>query len=277
MRLRSQRLRVVGGEAAEMDEHESWALRTTDEHIASFDLMERSAEALRRLKPQERRALWLRAEGHSYQEIAEITSWSYTKVNRCITEGRRSFLARYADIATGAECRRWEPVLSAIVDGEASAADVARARPHLRHCPACRQRLRTLREGSAGLAAVFGVPTALAAGGGEPGEPGLLSRVFESLFGSLHERLAVSAAKLQSGIEAAVPTKVAVVAASAAAVAGGGVAVEHAVTSGGSHSAVRQAPPHVHVTAAGVAAPAPHPEVIAAAPARKSTSAGRRS
>src|SRR3954468_19954456 len=39
MRLRSQRLRVVGGEAVEMDEHESWALRTTDEHIASFDLM----------------------------------------------------------------------------------------------------------------------------------------------------------------------------------------------------------------------------------------------
>ena len=263
MHLRKQRLRLVG-EPAELDDHESWTLRTTDEHIASFDLMTRSAEALRRLKPQEARALWLLAQGHSYAEIAEITQWSYTKVNRCLTEGRRSFLQRYADIATGAECRRWEPVLSAMVDGEASAADVAGARPHLRHCPACRRRLRALHEGTAGMAAVFGVPAALAAGGTEHAEPGVFARVFDSLFGALHDRLALSAAKLQSGVEAALPGKVAVVAASAAAVAGGGVAVEHAVTAGAAHRPARHAPAHARAAAAVRATPAPHTVVVAA-------------
>ena len=94
---------------------------TPDERLASFDLVGRAAEALQRLKPQELRALWLKAQGHSYNEISALTGWSYTKVNRCLTEGRRSFLSRYANIESGAECARWLPVLSAMVDGEASA------------------------------------------------------------------------------------------------------------------------------------------------------------
>jgi RNA polymerase sigma factor (sigma-70 family) len=40
------------------------------------------------LKRDERRALSLVAEGYSYQEIIEITGWTYTKVNRCVAEGR---------------------------------------------------------------------------------------------------------------------------------------------------------------------------------------------
>jgi RNA polymerase sigma factor (sigma-70 family) len=46
------------------------------------------ARALRRLKPDERRALVLRAEGYSYAEICEMNGWTYTKVNRCLVEGR---------------------------------------------------------------------------------------------------------------------------------------------------------------------------------------------
>ncbi|MDX6587093.1 MAG: hypothetical protein QOI31_1566 [Solirubrobacterales bacterium] len=46
------------------------------------------AQALRRLKPDERRALVLRGEGYSYAEICELTNWTHTKVNRCLTEGR---------------------------------------------------------------------------------------------------------------------------------------------------------------------------------------------
>ena len=42
---------------------------TPEERLASFDLVGRSAEALQRLKPQELRALWLRAQGHSYNDI----------------------------------------------------------------------------------------------------------------------------------------------------------------------------------------------------------------
>lgn len=54
-------------------------------------ITERTAEVrdqLAELKPQERRALSLLALGYSYAEIGEITGWTYTKINRCIAEGR---------------------------------------------------------------------------------------------------------------------------------------------------------------------------------------------
>jgi len=41
-----------------------------------------------RLKPDQRTALALLAAGYSYKEIAELKGWTYTKVNRCIREGR---------------------------------------------------------------------------------------------------------------------------------------------------------------------------------------------
>jgi RNA polymerase sigma factor (sigma-70 family) len=41
-----------------------------------------------RLKPDERTALGFFAAGYSYREIAERRGWTYTKVNRCISEGR---------------------------------------------------------------------------------------------------------------------------------------------------------------------------------------------
>ena len=40
------------------------------------------------LKRDERRALSLLAAGYSYREIGQLTDWTYTKVNRCIAEGR---------------------------------------------------------------------------------------------------------------------------------------------------------------------------------------------
>ena len=132
------RARSGAGEDVDLDHHEAGQLPSADEQVASFDLLTRSAEALQRLKPQELRALWLKAQGHSYAEIAALEGWTYTKVNRCITEGRRSFLDRYAEIDSGGECRRWEGMLSALADGEAAARDVAAVRPHLRNCPACR-------------------------------------------------------------------------------------------------------------------------------------------
>jgi DNA-directed RNA polymerase specialized sigma24 family protein len=44
-------------------------------------------QAFRMLKPREREALYLRALGHSYSEIMQLTGASYTAVNRRITEG----------------------------------------------------------------------------------------------------------------------------------------------------------------------------------------------
>lgn len=52
---------------------------------------ERLAErrsALAQLKPDERTALLLFALGYSYREIAARQGWTYTKVNRCLAEGR---------------------------------------------------------------------------------------------------------------------------------------------------------------------------------------------
>lgn len=49
---------------------------------------EAAAQRLGVLKPAERRALALQGAGCSYVEIQTITGWSYTKVNRCLAEGR---------------------------------------------------------------------------------------------------------------------------------------------------------------------------------------------
>jgi RNA polymerase sigma factor (sigma-70 family) len=54
------------------------------------ELAERVAETrqyLAQLKPQERRAISLKALGYSYKEIGQITGWTFTKINRCIAEG----------------------------------------------------------------------------------------------------------------------------------------------------------------------------------------------
>jgi RNA polymerase sigma factor (sigma-70 family) len=46
--------------------------------------------ALRRLKPQQRLVLTLKAQGYSYNEIAALTGKTYTWVNRHLTEGRKA-------------------------------------------------------------------------------------------------------------------------------------------------------------------------------------------
>jgi RNA polymerase sigma factor (sigma-70 family) len=44
--------------------------------------------ALSALKPGERLAIVLQAQGYSYAEICALCGWSYTKVNRMLAEGR---------------------------------------------------------------------------------------------------------------------------------------------------------------------------------------------
>jgi RNA polymerase sigma factor (sigma-70 family) len=66
------------------------------------ELRERVAEVramIAQLKPDERRALTLKALGFSYREIGERTGWTYTKINRCIAEGRARLRA-LADAST---------------------------------------------------------------------------------------------------------------------------------------------------------------------------------
>src|SRR3954449_8827048 len=169
--INRSRSRSVGGEEVDFDAIEVRTAPSPEDRVLAFDQVARSAEALQRLKPQEVRALWLKAMGNSYQEICDATGWSYTKVNRCLAEGRKSFLARYAGIEAGEEGRRWAPVLSAMVDGEASAEQLMQLRPHLRNCAGCRAALRELRGSNAPLAALFPVGglAALAPGHGPVG------------------------------------------------------------------------------------------------------------
>src|SRR4051794_31098228 len=52
----------------------------THEQVERLDRLQRGAEAMQRLKPQEIRCMLLLAEGYSYRQICEITGFSYTKV-----------------------------------------------------------------------------------------------------------------------------------------------------------------------------------------------------
>jgi RNA polymerase sigma factor (sigma-70 family) len=229
--INRSRCRILGGEEVDFDAIEMRTAPSPEERVLGFEQVARSAEALQRLKPQEVRALWLKAMGNSYQEICDATGWTYTKVNRCLAEGRKSFLARYAGIEAGEECRRWAPVLSAMVDGEATTEQVLEVRPHLRNCAGCRSALRELRGSNAPLAALFpaGGVAFLGGEGGFDGAGDMLSRLWGALWGELSDRAATTALRAQSMAQAILPGKSMAIAASVAALAGGGFALDEAV------------------------------------------------
>src|SRR4051812_17290929 len=151
--------------SASAGDSEPDAVAWTDERAERFERLRVGAEAMSNLKPQEIRCLLLRAEGLSYQEICKATGWTYTKVNRCITEGRRAFLRRVASIESGAECDRLAPLVSKVADGEASADELRGLRPHVKGCLACKARLREYRAAPARVAALV-PPVFVFAGGG---------------------------------------------------------------------------------------------------------------
>jgi len=245
------------------------------EQAERYDRLRVGAEAMQRLKPQEIRCLLLKAEGYSYDQICAETGFTYTKVNRCLTEGRRSFFERVSSIESGVECRRMTPLLSALADGEATPNDMTTLRPHLRACSSCRATLKEYRSAPARVAALF-PPLALLGigpGGGSLGDrwgslvdgaqerggefvsrlqgqgseltshlhdrataltgrwhergAGLHGRLQErsaELTGRLQERAADLAGRAHASAEVVTAQKVAAVAASTAALAGGGVA-----------------------------------------------------
>ena len=192
-------------------------------------------------------------------------------MNRCISEGRRSFLARYAGIEGGAECERWLPLLSAIVDREATPEQLIEIRPHLRNCTACRATVRELHATSAPLAALF--PVALAPAAAEHGHEraaGLFVRLYEALTGGIHERAASAALKLQAAAEAASAGKLAAIAASAAAIAGGGAVVMDGAARSQPHHAARAAQPTSAAVPAAVRTAVASGRSTPAAPVRRS-------
>jgi RNA polymerase sigma factor (sigma-70 family) len=254
MEVRRGRTDAIGYEEVDPDRHASATTSSPEERVLSADRTTRAAEALRRLKPQELRAMWLKAMGHSYAEISEVTGYSATKVNRCLAEGRKSFLERFEGIEAGVECERWQPVLSAMVDGEATAAQITDARPHLRNCPACRATLRGLHGSGRPLAAVLPV--------GLMGAAGKLSGLVERMLpGAAGVGGDAGAATGGAGLLGLGGTKLAALLAAGAAATGGGVVaaqeVQHAHRAAATkaHTAAPKAPPRSGVAAANTAAP----------------------
>lgn len=229
MAVRRTRQRDLAPSEIDFDQIESDRGASPEERALGFEQVAQSAEALQRLKPQEVRALWLRAQGNSYDEIGAETGWSRTKVNRCLYEGRRAFISRYAGIESGEECKRWEPMLSALVDGEATNEQLVDLRPHLRQCGSCRGVVREMHRSSAPLAVVF--PLALlATAGSQLDEAGnVFIRTYESFSTWATERSASSLVRAQIVTESVVGAAgkaTAVVAATAAAASGSAVALD---------------------------------------------------
>jgi RNA polymerase sigma factor (sigma-70 family) len=133
------------------------------ERAERSEAVARSREALRALKPAERRALTLLAGGCSYAEIGRITGFGPSKVNRCIAEGRERFRRLLSSSEDGSRCAELRPHLSAFCDGEAGEEQAERLREHLRACGACRAALRAYRAAPRAAAALAPAPLGLAA------------------------------------------------------------------------------------------------------------------
>lgn len=143
--VRYRRRTVSGGAAESLSGRRLFSPQSPPETDVVAEQRERlrlGSQALRRLKPQEIRALQLRAEGYSYKDIADVTGWSATKVNRCVAEGRRAFEQAMEGIESGVECARLADGLAALADGDSAGEQAAAARSHLATCLACRARLR---------------------------------------------------------------------------------------------------------------------------------------
>lgn len=269
--IRAERAEQVTRFELDLDHHGGGRLDDPAERVEGAERLQHAAEALQRLKPQELTALVLRAEGLSYKEICARTGWTYTRCNRAVTEGRRALAARLGAIESGAECDRWAPLLSALADGEATPAQLAELRPHLRRCSACRSQLRTYHAAPAQVAAL--VPPALLPLAAEPSVSLLGS--LELAFHAVAERATLAALRVQGAFEGLTGTKVAAVAASTAALAGGGAAIDQARKADRPQAPAREAA--AAVAPSGLPSPALVPAAAAGRPGRRAASGAAQS
>ncbi|MBO9531920.1 MAG: sigma-70 family RNA polymerase sigma factor [Solirubrobacteraceae bacterium] len=185
----------------------------TDEHLDRIDLAQRAGEALATLKENEAQALCLRAQGLSYEEIADAYGWSYTKVNRAVSEGRRAFVDHYLGAERGDLCALAGDRLGAFLAGELRAREHLRIKAHLTRCSGCRAQLHAERGADQALRALL---------------PPTVAGVTQTAW--LHDHLLGPigdlAGRLAPHADQALGAKVGVAAVSVAAIAGGGVTVE---------------------------------------------------
>lgn len=150
-------LTVVKNEALMIQRRESRTVDAAFEEVASdwastdegpAEAAESSArleierESLKRLRPDQVRCLLLRADGFGYPEICAITGFSYARVNRLLSEGRKNIRAQVDRIESGAECSRLASSLGAIAEGGSGRYDAEDVRSHVEHCAACQATLR---------------------------------------------------------------------------------------------------------------------------------------
>ena len=199
----------------------------------AFELDEELAwgrEALARIRPEQTRCLLLKADGLTNPEICEVTGFSYAKVNRLLSEGRKALGLRVTAIAGGRECERVQPLLLLMANDDADAAATSDAKLHLEHCAACRATLRDLRDAPSSLAALFPVGTMFVA------DRSLAGSIVDHVnvwVGSVQERLFGHAT---TGGEVVTAKKLAAGASIVAALAGGAVVIERGVDSDRPHA-----------------------------------------
>jgi RNA polymerase sigma factor (sigma-70 family) len=155
--VRRERERMLSAPAGGAGAAEDWLAllpARSDGPAEKAERRETIARSREALKPQELRALTLLAAGYSYAEIGEITSWSRTKINRCLAEGRERFRGLISRSEDGSRCEELRPLLSAFCDGEVRAEEVGRLREHLRACGHCRATLRAYRAAPGAAAAL---------------------------------------------------------------------------------------------------------------------------
>lgn len=188
----------------------------TDEQVRRIDLAQRASEALATLKEAEAQALCARAQGLSYEEIGEAYGWSYTKVNRAVSEGRRAFVEHYLALEAGTLCAQTAEQVPAYLEGALRRRDQVRLQAHLQRCSGCRSVLHAERSAERSLAALL--PPALPAG--DRSVSGWLQH-------HLLDPVTDLAGRLWPAGEHAAAAKIGTVAAAVAATTGGVAAEQH--------------------------------------------------
>lgn len=158
--IRSTR-REVDGEFEVMAGGLAADVAIPDEYVVEVETHEVAKEALRRLRPDQTRCLLLRADGFDYPEICRVTGFSYAKVNRLLSEGRKAARVRAESIASGRECERIEPLISMLVDRALDEAAENDVQMHVAHCAHCRSTVRDYAQTPRRLAAALPFGAAL--------------------------------------------------------------------------------------------------------------------
>jgi RNA polymerase sigma factor (sigma-70 family) len=223
--IRRQRERILGDNASPDPSSSPDEVETPEELAPERERVRRSAEALAQLKQCEVQCLLLKAVGYSYDEISARTGYSWTKVNRSLSEGRKRFFERFAQLESGQHCDRFRSLLSAASDGEAAPDEERLLKTHLRACAGCRAALRDYRTIPARVAELLPPAVLLPALERES----WWAQTCDSVAFWIGDRSGAIGHKLQQVGEAVSAQKATAVVASTAALTGGAVVHERVI------------------------------------------------